>query len=253
MTALDADPDRRAVSAEGHDRHRREPRLDEPQLHAGPSRRSRGSRPARGARPVHDRDGRPGRLRAAGRLVPGAHRAARPREASDGDADLPGRSPGRRCRTSTSSGATSRAAWASAAYFPWEDETALNRWLLEPTGITLEQLEAHPEGCRVRPAAGRDTEEPAVRHAVRQGRVRLGVPGGARATTSSRVPQPGLPRGAGPGVPVRAHHRRPQAPLRAQPFAQHPALRRRGAGAGPGDASGRRRGSGRSPTATRCA
>jgi anaerobic selenocysteine-containing dehydrogenase len=31
-------------------------------------------------------------------------------------------------------------------YFPWEDETALNRWLLEPTGLTLEELEAHPEG-----------------------------------------------------------------------------------------------------------
>jgi len=33
-----------------------------------------------------------------------------------------------------------------AEYFPWEDETALNRWLLEPTGLTLEQLIAHPEG-----------------------------------------------------------------------------------------------------------
>jgi anaerobic selenocysteine-containing dehydrogenase len=30
--------------------------------------------------------------------------------------------------------------------FPWEDETALNRWLLEPTGLSLEELEAHPEG-----------------------------------------------------------------------------------------------------------
>jgi anaerobic selenocysteine-containing dehydrogenase len=34
----------------------------------------------------------------------------------------------------------------AAAYFPWEDERALNSWLLEPTGISLEQLEAHPEG-----------------------------------------------------------------------------------------------------------
>jgi anaerobic selenocysteine-containing dehydrogenase len=31
-------------------------------------------------------------------------------------------------------------------YFPWEDETALARWLLEPTGIALEELAAHPEG-----------------------------------------------------------------------------------------------------------
>ncbi|MHB8869666.1 MAG: molybdopterin-containing oxidoreductase family protein [Thermoleophilia bacterium] len=37
------------------------------------------------------------------------------------------------------------------AYFPWEDETALNRWLLEPTGLTLEELEAHPEGITYSP------------------------------------------------------------------------------------------------------
>jgi len=36
-------------------------------------------------------------------------------------------------------------------YFPWEDETALNRWLLEPTGLTLEELEAHPEGVGYSP------------------------------------------------------------------------------------------------------
>ena len=37
-------------------------------------------------------------------------------------------------------------------YFPWEDETALNRWLLEPTGLTLEELEAHPEGVEYSPS-----------------------------------------------------------------------------------------------------
>jgi len=31
-------------------------------------------------------------------------------------------------------------------FFPWENETAVNRWLLEPTGITLEDLIACPEG-----------------------------------------------------------------------------------------------------------
>jgi anaerobic selenocysteine-containing dehydrogenase len=36
-------------------------------------------------------------------------------------------------------------------YFPWEDETALNRWLLEPSGIAIEELEAHPEGVRYAP------------------------------------------------------------------------------------------------------
>ncbi len=33
-------------------------------------------------------------------------------------------------------------------YFPWEDETALNRWLIAPAGLTLEELVAHPEGVR---------------------------------------------------------------------------------------------------------
>lgn len=36
-------------------------------------------------------------------------------------------------------------------YFPWEDETALNRWLLEPTGISLEELARHPEGLVYKP------------------------------------------------------------------------------------------------------
>jgi len=44
-------------------------------------------------------------------------------------------------------------------YFPWRDETELDRWLLEPSGITLEELEAHPEGvsyvARQERAAGR--------------------------------------------------------------------------------------------------
>ena len=31
-------------------------------------------------------------------------------------------------------------------YFPWSDETAVNRWLVEPTGITLAALADHPEG-----------------------------------------------------------------------------------------------------------
>ena len=31
-------------------------------------------------------------------------------------------------------------------YFPWEDERAVNRWLLEPTGISLEDLIANPQG-----------------------------------------------------------------------------------------------------------
>jgi anaerobic selenocysteine-containing dehydrogenase len=32
------------------------------------------------------------------------------------------------------------------SYFPWEDEEEVNRWILEPTGITLDELKKHPEG-----------------------------------------------------------------------------------------------------------
>jgi anaerobic selenocysteine-containing dehydrogenase len=31
-------------------------------------------------------------------------------------------------------------------YFPWQGEEEVNRWLLEPTGVTAEQLEQHAEG-----------------------------------------------------------------------------------------------------------
>jgi anaerobic selenocysteine-containing dehydrogenase len=31
-------------------------------------------------------------------------------------------------------------------YFPWKNETDVNRWLLEPTQIPFEQLQRHPEG-----------------------------------------------------------------------------------------------------------
>jgi anaerobic selenocysteine-containing dehydrogenase len=33
-------------------------------------------------------------------------------------------------------------------YFPWKNEEKVNRWILEPTGITLEELKKHPEGFR---------------------------------------------------------------------------------------------------------
>lgn len=36
-------------------------------------------------------------------------------------------------------------------YFPWPDEAAVNDYILEPTGITTAELEAHPEGIQYRP------------------------------------------------------------------------------------------------------
>lgn len=36
-------------------------------------------------------------------------------------------------------------------YFPWENETEVNRYILEPSGITLEDLEARPEGIQYKP------------------------------------------------------------------------------------------------------
>jgi anaerobic selenocysteine-containing dehydrogenase len=36
-------------------------------------------------------------------------------------------------------------------YFPWENEEQVNRWILEPTGISLEDLQKHPEGIVYKP------------------------------------------------------------------------------------------------------
>lgn len=36
-------------------------------------------------------------------------------------------------------------------YFPWKNEEEVNRWILEPTGIPLDELKNHPEGYVYRP------------------------------------------------------------------------------------------------------
>ena len=36
-------------------------------------------------------------------------------------------------------------------FFPWKNEKELTRWILEPSGISLKQLEEHPEGVNYRP------------------------------------------------------------------------------------------------------
>ena len=35
--------------------------------------------------------------------------------------------------------------------FPWRDDTEVNQWLLEPTGLTVEKLRSHPEGYVYKP------------------------------------------------------------------------------------------------------
>jgi anaerobic selenocysteine-containing dehydrogenase len=37
------------------------------------------------------------------------------------------------------------------ALFPWQDDTEVNRWLLEPTGLTVDKLRRHPEGYVYKP------------------------------------------------------------------------------------------------------
>ena len=36
-------------------------------------------------------------------------------------------------------------------YFPWKNEEEVNRWILEPTSITIEELKKHPEGVQYKP------------------------------------------------------------------------------------------------------
>ena len=38
-----------------------------------------------------------------------------------------------------------------AEQFPWKDEDELNRWLLEPSGISADELAARPEGFQYKP------------------------------------------------------------------------------------------------------
>ena len=44
-------------------------------------------------------------------------------------------------------------------YFPWEDETELTRWILEPTDISLEGAADHPEGIEYTPIRYRKWEK----------------------------------------------------------------------------------------------
>jgi anaerobic selenocysteine-containing dehydrogenase len=44
-------------------------------------------------------------------------------------------------------------------YFPWENEDALNEWLVEPTGVTIETLKANPEGYQYKPLKYKKWEE----------------------------------------------------------------------------------------------
>jgi anaerobic selenocysteine-containing dehydrogenase len=36
-------------------------------------------------------------------------------------------------------------------HFPWQDDAEVNRWLLEPTGLTVDKLRQHPEGYVYKP------------------------------------------------------------------------------------------------------
>ena len=161
-----------------------------------------GARPARGARPVHDRDGRRGGLRAAGGLVPRAHRAARPSRDRGGHADPPGRLGWPEVQGEYEFWRDLARRLGAATTSPGRTRRELNRWLLEPTGLTLEELEAHPEGVAYGPPPA-DAEIERLRDAVRQGRVRVGVPGG-----------PGLRRAAGvPAGPPTSRRRTREYPF----------------------------------------
>ena len=67
-------------------------------------------------------------------------------------------------------------------FFPWKDETAVNRWILEPTGITLEELQRSPGGLVYKP----------VRYRKHQSR-RLPTPSGKVEFTSAYLKQMGFP------------------------------------------------------------
>ena len=56
-------------------------------------------------------------------------------------------------------------------YFPWENEEQVTRWILEPTGISLEDLQKHPEGIVFKPVRYKKYE--IQRFPTRSGKVEL--------------------------------------------------------------------------------
>jgi len=44
-------------------------------------------------------------------------------------------------------------------FFPWKNERELTRWILKPSGISLKQLEEHPEGVNYKPIRYRKWQE----------------------------------------------------------------------------------------------
>ena len=66
----------------------------------------------------------------------------------------------------------------AGSYFPWKDEEELTRWLLEPTGLTLEQVAGHPEGYPFKPIRYEKWREQPLRHPFRKSGVHLAIPQG---------------------------------------------------------------------------
>ncbi len=148
----------------------------------------------------------------------------------------------------------------AADFFPWEDETALNRWLLESSGLTYEDLAAHPEGVVYAGAgaasdaagAGEGGGEAGTGGEREQDELTFGTPSGRIEFVSAYLGGLGLRRAAGvplarvpgvarPGVPLRPHHGGAQAAVHAQQVPQHPTLSHRHPRPRGGDAPGRRR------------
>jgi formate dehydrogenase (coenzyme F420) alpha subunit len=44
-------------------------------------------------------------------------------------------------------------------FFPWKDETEVNEWLMEPSGISLDTLKEHPQGYQYKPLRYRKWKE----------------------------------------------------------------------------------------------
>ncbi len=58
-------------------------------------------------------------------------------------------------------------------YFPWKDEAELTGWILQPTGVTLEQAAAHPEGVLYSPIRTRKWEGAERPFATPSGKIEL--------------------------------------------------------------------------------
>ena len=123
-------------------------------------------------------------------------------------------------------------------YFPWESEAEVNRWLLEPTGLTLSQLEEHPEGLRYKPVRYHKQADQPLPTPSGKFEFQLALFGELRLLRPAAVQGAARPACPLRALPLRPDHGGPKEGVPALPVPQYCALPQAAPGSGGGDPPG---------------